>query len=241
MNDFPRGAHLQPVPLFETPFAVYNMGEQSRELNKLLVVDSFKEKEKDSKSRARTGIDVWQAMTGLQEKYPSFKQLAQIIENIAFEAMKWSGYKRFPLELRSHFKVDSIWVNMAEDPSAFHLPHIHGDGNTCWTGVYYPTTGIQDGEPIFEEDLDNPLTENLRPSSEPSPGDLILYDPAATIKRQTTPSWAERYPFYGCEMCFSPREGALLVFPSWVEHSTAPHKKANFTRVSISFSVTRIR
>jgi hypothetical protein len=169
----------------------------------------------------------------MQARYTSFEQLKELLKEAVFTIMSESG---FGTDLHK-YDVSSLWVNITMSGSAFHLPHIHGHGTTVWTGVYYPTTLLVKGEMQRPENLNDSVMDNLRPTSTPKPGDLIIYDPASVIKRIATPVHVDRYPYYGQEFCFTPREGAAIFFPAWVEHSTAPHGQKGCERMSISFAV----
>ena len=227
-----RGQNITPIELFPVPIGLFNAGEQTRELNKLLVEDAFKEYKENRKRPARTGIDIWQSEATMQDKYDSYGQLAQILHGAVFAMMARCGYN--DKDLPKH-RVSSLWVNITETNYGFHTPHIHGDGNCVWTGVYYPCTMLN----REESDLDRPIVENLRPTSTPEPGDLIIYDPARIAKRAATPAYVDRYPYYAQEFCFTPREAACVLFPAWLEHSTAPHGYKGVQRMSISFAVLR--
>jgi hypothetical protein len=231
-----RGQNVTPLDLWPCPIGLFNAGEGVRELNKLLVKDAFEEKTKERNRPSRTGVDVWQSSNTLQDKYESFQQLQQILGGAVFAMMARCGYKEEDLPKHA---VTSLWANITESNYGFHQPHIHGDGKCVWTGVYYPANMIYKDGPVYCEDLDKPIVDLLRPTSEPKPGDLIMYDPARIAKRAATPSYVDRYPYYAQEFCFTPREGACVLFPAWLEHSTSPHGFLGGTRMSISFAVLR--
>ena len=76
----------------------------------------------------------------------------------------------------------------------------------------------------------------LKASSVPESGDLVLFDPASSDKRQVIPAFVKRYPYYGSEICIKPKKSHLVIFPNYLTHMVAPITEKNFIRMSVSFS-----
>ena len=51
----------------------------------------------------------------------------------------------------NNLSLNSMWANVIFKAGGFSNPHIHGYGNTLWTGVYYPK-GIEETEETGEND-----------------------------------------------------------------------------------------
>ena len=67
---------------------------------------------------------------------------------------------------------------MCLDVGAYARPHIHGNGRTLWSGVYYPK-GLQEIENLDVWNEDNTIL-NGYPSN--IDGMLVLFDPSRTTK-----------------------------------------------------------
>lgn len=229
------------IPCWSTPIILANFGADAAPLNKDLITDILREAEENDASATRSGLFAWQSKGGLEKKYASFGTLAENIEATAFAVMPKLGF--VGQDLKECFQVEELWANIQMKPGAFHIPHIHGSGETLFSGVYYPTTGFhyeEDGtlKPIHEkEDLEQDA--EFLANSNPRPGDLMLFDPASSVKRQVIPEWVQRYPFYGSEFTLTPRQSQLIIFPNYIEHMVAPLTEANLMRMSISFCLTK--
>ena len=101
-----------------------------------------------------------------------------------------------------------MWANI-NPPNAMNRAHIHP--NSLWSGVYYVKTL-------------------------PNSGYLKIDDPRAAAsmcrprqKEGSTPSrlWRETH--------FEPKDGRLIMFPSWLTHCVDPNK-SNDIRISVSFN-----
>lgn len=222
----------QEFNLFSVPFKIFNLGEQSRELNKQLISDILEEKEKNN-NQVRTGINVWQSHADLETKYDSFNQLRKTFSDLTFPFLSKIGFKG---DIASYVRCEDFWANVNDNPYAYHVPHMHGYGNTIFTGVYYPSSGLQDNINISDKqnlDLD-PI--DFYSSSYPKPGSIVFSDPAVSIKRQVKRNQIQSYPYFGLDMCLTPREGVMVVFPHYLMHSVTPTEKHGFTRISIAFN-----
>ena len=219
-------------PLFAVPLTIVNFGEEAKELNDKLIRDAFEEFDENPEPAGRSAIDGWQSFTGLESKYYSYDMLREAIRNCIHSILPSYG---FNVESFDIFDCNSLWVNILTQRSAYHVPHIHGTGDTLFSGVYYPTSGLTpDRKEYYENDGWSDI--ELRASSVPESGDLVIFDPASTEKRQVIPDYVNRYPYYGSEICIRPKQSHLVIFPNYLSHMVAPVSKDNFHRMSISFS-----
>jgi hypothetical protein len=222
------------MDLFPIPFQVSQLGEASRVMNFKLVNDLYKDKEVHPDSPIRTGIGgVWQSNFGLENRYESYREAANMFFGFAKPVLYRMGFRG---DLDSRFSLCDFWGNINENPSAFHMPHFHGNGNTILSGVYYPSSGYISGKCISDnQDLnEKPVIEA---TSYPKPGSIVFMDPAVDIKRQVFCDDLVRYPYYGLEISIIPKEGVLILFPHYLTHLVTPTVTPNFTRISLAFSI----
>ena len=221
------------LDLFPTPFSVINLGENSRTLNKQ-ILDMIFEENQTSKNQLRSGVGVWQSETGLEDKYPIFNHLKKMFFDTSKNSLAKAGYKD---NYDDYLEIGDFWINYNDTPYAYHTPHIHGTGNAIFSGVYYPSSGILNGEHISaNQNLNDP--PEIMASSQPKPGNIVFLDPAAAIKGQVyAGEHLNRYPYYGLEVCIEPREGLLVLFPQWLQHLVTPTEKEGFIRTSLAFNI----
>ena len=220
---------IETYTFFSVPVTIMNFGEESDELNERLVKDALNEKKLNPTS-SRSAINGWQSGVGMENRYQSFFELRGYIKQVIETTLPTLGFTITDFD--NYFKCDELWVNIIEEQGGFHVPHIHGTGETLFSGVYYPLDYIiSEGE-----------ESDIRATSVPEPGDLMLFDPASTEKRAVIPqSIVNRYPYYGSEICIRPRKGNLVIFPSYLSHMVAPIYGENVPkmRMSISFSYSK--
>lgn len=214
---------------FAVPINYGSLGEDTRELNKVLVQDIFHYMENEN-TQARSGVGVKQTHLGLEHSYTSFETLGSVISKYMSHFVKWSGVHT------ENIKVKEFWGNVNKDPSAFHMPHSHGLRTAMFTGVYFPSSGIENGVNISDSQNlnDDPEIISL---TQPNPGDLVLLDPLEFVKTSMVTPRTDKFPFFGNPICVPPRESTLIIFPSYLSHMVTPTKKENFTRISIAFNV----
>lgn len=232
-----RMTDIKTLPFFPTPVSFVNFSKQAVSLNKQLIADAFDYQSKNE-SNKRTAVDGFQSKSNLETLYESYDTLAKYIEKVIFTIVPKLGFKQDE-DYSKYFGVNTLWVNILQKNGAFHMPHTHGAGETIFTGVYYPTSGLRadNRENYFmDEDLDSDV--EWKASSTPDPGDLIIFDPAMDIKRQVYHPVLNynRYPYYGSEICVTPKQSNLIIFPNYLSHMVAPITRDNFIRMSISFA-----
>jgi hypothetical protein len=227
---------MKPInlDLFAVPISVINLGEQSRLFNQnvLMQIDQIR---KDEQSQLRTGVGVWQSSPNLEKRYPWINvSLPEYFFSLSLDYIKKAGLTG---DISSYMKCEDFWINYNESPYAYHAPHIHGKGDTMFSGVYYPSSGILNGEHISEKQNLNAPVEIIS-SGQPKPGSLVLLDPASAIKSQVHPGEKlNRYPYYGLEICITPREGVLVLFPHYLQHLVTPTETPGFIRTSVAFNI----
>ena len=239
------GIQLYVAGLFPTPVAIINFGEQARELNERLVedIDDAKENNLSAERTFSNNSAGWQSISGLEQHYHSFASLKNLIHQVAIPSMEWTGYDKEYLQ--TSVEIMGLWANLIDAPGGWSSPHVHGYGDTLWSGVYYPTSGIQDGvSASVDLDLDEFNRENYVEASTTSKrqGVLAIIDPAKVSKSLLGPDIEtafEKYPHYGADVNIIPRESLIVLFPAWVEHYVTPIVEENFKRYSISFCINR--
>jgi len=218
------------TPLWPTPFGWANFGEDLRELNKKLVDDIEKERSLDEgKSGTFTNNKLgWQSKNTMEYRYDSFRQLLPKIKAIATPLMQHSG-------LPSNFTADvaNLWANVILGKGGYAFPHTHGQGDTLWTGVYYPK-GLHD-----IEDLDVIETNDyFRHGVTDNGGILVVKDGNISKELVKAPPPANQSSAYDRNFSITPRESLLVMFPAWVEHMVTPTENDE-KRYSISFGIFR--
>ena len=103
--------------------------------------------------------------------------------------------------------VTSCWANVN---GRGHAHHDHTHPNNFLSGVYYVKTPPRSGGIVF---------------SDPRPQANVL-----------APSVTERNLFNANVQRFEPKEGTMIVFPSWLEHMVEANH-GDDTRVSVAFNV----
>lgn len=228
---------LKTLSLFSVPITIANFGEDSKELNESLIADSFSEQAMNPIPAGRSAIDGWQSQGNMDEKYESFALLRENIKTVVYSLLPKYGFE-YEGSYDDVFECGMLWANILTRKSAYHIPHIHGTGETLFSGVYYPTSGLTSQNEDYYPHEDYTDVE-LRASSVPESGDLVLFDPASAQKRQVIPAFVKRYPYYGSEICIKPKKAHLIIFPNYLTHMVAPIVLDDFYRLSISFSVRK--
>ena len=103
-----------------------------------------------------------------------------------------------------------VWASVHCNGSQ-HPPHVHSDA--CISGVYYAKTEVIGSSGLFV--VDDPRGKGP-------------FDHLAPPDTTTQP--------FTSQFSFEPREGSMLVFPSWLVHRVAP-VATSLPRVSFSFNV----
>ena len=216
------------------PLSIANFGKEAEEMNESLIADSFSEQTMNPTPAGRSAVNGWQSEGYMDEKYESFALLKENIKTIIYSFLPSYGFE-CETSYDEIFECGMLWANILTNESAYHIPHIHGTGETLFSGVYYPTSGLTPQHEDFypEEDYED---VELKASSVPESGDLVLFDPASSDKRQVIPAFVKRYPYYGSEICIKPKKSHLVIFPNYLTHMVAPITEKNFIRMSISFS-----
>jgi len=217
------------IDAFAIPINVGTLGESSRELNRKLVEDTFHAYD-NVEIEERTGIHIEQTISGLERNYVSYQALASILSEYSKQIVKHTGTHNTDIQ------AEFFWANINRNPSAFHMPHAHQLDGYMWTGVYFPTSGWKDGKEISEEqNLDEVVDITSR--TQPLPGSLTLMDPLHFVKTGVATKRTDRYPYWGNPITIEPKEGTVVLFPTYLPHLVTPTESENFTRMSIAFYV----
>ena len=118
----------------------------------------------------------------------------------------------------SAVRCSGLWANCISSVGGHSIYHIHSAGAVIGTGVYYPSSILEDGK-SNEVNLDefNPPDIFKRTGVG---GELIIYDPNYAVKRQIIKPPGSQY--YDALKEISPRESILLIFPQYLPHSVEP-------------------
>ena len=220
-------------PLFPSPLGYCNFGNANKEFNKQLIEDIEDHMSKDVMGGSRTfkkNQSSWQSDIDLETLYESFSILRDDIEKVSKPILIKSGFKE---ENIMHSHVRGLWANVCFDAGGYAVPHIHGNGRTLWSGVYYPQ-GLEEIENLDEWNEDDTFFHGIPKNVD---GMLVLFDPAKTTKGLIKVA-ADSLEFYGSECSILPRESLLILFPVWMLHMVTPLTKKS-KRYSISFSINK--
>ena len=222
-------------PVFPSPMGYANFGESVKELNKQIIHDIDTEMgmtQGTSGEGRRTfskNASSWQSMVGMENKYESFKLLQELIHKTQLPVLQQSGYQNV-----EHTDTRSLWANVCFDVGGYSRPHLHGIGNTLWSGVYYPK-GLTQINNLDEWDENETFHYGIPPDID---GLLVLFDPAITTKKTIKPKGNINSEYYGAEISIIPRESLLILFPVWMLHMVTPLTTKQ-KRYSISFAINK--
>ena len=228
------------TPLWPVPFGWANLGESFRELNKQLVKDIDTEKSiEEGKRGTFTNNNLgWQSKNQMEHKYDSFAQLIPSIMNIATPLMYKSGIHTprnedgsVPPSERAN--VANLWANMILGRGGYAFPHTHGQGDTLWTGVYYPK-GLQGEENLDKLKIEDVFSHGVTQGG----GTLVIRDNNNSKELVKALPPANRSEYYERNFSVVPRESLLILFPAWLEHMVTPTEN-DVKRYSISFGIFR--
>ncbi len=209
---------LQNMYAFPIPITYGSLGNDSRELNSVLV--EHVKADVAIKSEIRSGVGVQQTVTGMEHKYPGIQVLKKAMDVAANEMFRFTG-------VNAVADTGQYWGNYNPgNPSAFHMPHSHSmSGDTIFSGVYFP----------MGKDPDDDLPQ-LMSESNPKPGSLVMIDPVHFIKYSVAPPNTNRYPFFGLPISMEPQQGMFILFPSYLSHMVVPMTTTE-ERMSIAFAI----
>lgn len=224
--------NITTLPVWSTPVSLANFGSEAKELNKQLVAEIFSEADLQKAPQ-----EFWESKIGLEKRYPFHQILAESIERVCFAMMPKLGFGDH--DFASILRVE-LWAQIHMRAGSYQAPQFIR--NAVFAGYYYPTSGLQwnfaddpaqTAELYPDEEIDgDPL---FRASDTPKPGDLILMDPAGTLKRLQLPDWVQEYPFFGNNFVLTPRQSQLVIFPNYIQHMLAPLTENDEMRLSIGF------
>lgn len=228
------------LQVFPTVLSFGMLGNKTKELNRKLVQDIWYDIENSPRPANRSGVNDISTSHGLERKYDSFRELSLLIQEWAKPSIAKAGFRI------QDVIVDSLVGKVYKDPTAYSMPHSHST-RTYWTGVYYPTFGIINGQWQNEDaDLDQELPQ-IESLSNPRPGSIVFLDPIECIKTSSLGDAAyanlngrtlvDRYPNHGHPICMVPSESAITLFPTFLPHMVTPHRNPDLERYAIPFYV----
>lgn len=107
------------------------------------------------------------------------------------------------------FKLDNVWVNI-NDRGNYNQRHVHP--TSCFSGTIY-----------LQVDNDT--------------GKIKFFNDFWMIKHY--PANLENSNLFCQNVTYTPRNGMMLIFPSWIPHEVTP-SNSDLTRISISFNIRQI-
>ncbi len=209
--------------IFPTPIGIYNFGVTNHNLNLVLIEDTLKEYQLNSKGTNYSNFKGWHSNFGLETKYKSFEQLKNVIESSVSHYCNFYGYD-------SNITCNGLWANLSFKGS---YNRIHNHGTSYLTGVYYPAKFLMNNEATFNyTDSESNFLINGYPPHEEGGGSLYFLSPSYSESRTLI---IRNYNQYNDDVYhMNPTSSVLLVFPSHLLHGVEPLHE-DYTRISISF------
>jgi len=193
------------LSVFATPIGQFEVPNKD-ELNPPLL-EAILKREKESRGQAISNMGGWHSKPDLLDwPEPEIAQLREIIQSAVTNMMGFVTQQQgFQTQLGF-----SAWANVNRE-NDYNMMHIHP--NNHWSGVYYVKTGDLANDPA------------------PRAGCIEFLDPRAGAGMFPHP--ADKW--FGKAITLQPKEGLLLLFPSWLYHGVNPFKNSH-ERVSIAFN-----
>ena len=225
---------LNTFPLFSTPIGVVNFGEQARGLNKKLIQEMELEKNNNINcERTFSGNDSsWQSALEMEKKYEGFQILKDAINEVAKNFLTKSLFLK--KEYEDKIVTHSLWGNIIYNMGGWSQPHMHGNGTTLFSGVYYPKSIDSDNINLDKLDQSKLLKASTVVRED---GVLVLKDPSALVKKMSRANYFYNQMHQGANIYICPRESLLVLFPAWLEHFVTPVMDFKENRYSISFAI----
>lgn len=132
------------------------------------------------------------------------------LDELVSEILFYSDYFLKELKLDFETGITNIWININKYKD-YTKEHLHP--NSKLSGVYYVDVPEKSGDIIF-----------LHPAY-----DMLGYD--WSCKSQMCSDYVSS------AKRLSPKNGTLILFPSWLRHFVEPNMSLNNNRISISFNV----
>jgi uncharacterized protein (TIGR02466 family) len=137
------------------------------------------------------------------------EQTQTLIVNILQSVLTYANLCGFKNNI--NYYVDNMWLNINYFKDS-NIPHIHP--NSLFSGVYYLKVPKNSGSIVFHHPSQN----------------LIDYDWLDYLKFNfneiNSSSWK-----------FTPKEGIIYLFPSWLRHSVESNFNKKEERISIAFNI----
>ena len=219
-------------PIFPSPLGYVNFGNANKDLNKQLIKDMEQERKEHSDGKSATfkkNDASWQSLAKMEDRWDSFVTLKEQILQTCVPILKHSGISDM---IAPFVSVGNLWGNIIDNAGGFSKPHMHGSGNTLWSGVYYPK-GLEKIDNLDDFDEEKTIINGWAKGD----GVLVLFDPSYNTKSLIQTKFDSR-EFYGGDVSVIPRESLLILFPTWMMHMVTPLTKKE-KRYSISFAINK--
>jgi uncharacterized protein (TIGR02466 family) len=139
---------------------------------------------------------------------PAMQALLEWCRASVFEAARHANDRRWVSGARIGIDVHESWCHITR-PGGYHDMHWHP--NASWSGIYYVSAGQSDVESRS--------------------GVNRFYAPWAPAYTDIGTRWSSETS----SIDIPPRDGGLIVFPSWIQHAATPYQ-GHEQRVVIAFN-----
>jgi uncharacterized protein (TIGR02466 family) len=202
----PQAALAHILELFPVPIAIWWWPEAHA--NKAALMEAVEKRRRASKGIVRTNVNGWHSETDLPN-WPDAAARALvlwIVQRARQTSQQLNGESNGDVR---HWRMNG-WANVHPASGRNRLHH-HAQVNWHWSACYYLHLG--------------PLEQNKALG-----GALVFHERGTGLALEAMKSPARRFWRH------HPREGELVLFPSWLNHSVEPHFSAE-PRISMAFNL----
>ena len=138
----------------------------------------------------------------------SIQALLEFCRHSVFQSAHDANRSQWPANARVGINVHESWCHITRT-GGYHDMHVHP--NSSWSGIYYIRTGECDVH-----------TKN---------GSNRFYNPMLPGYSDISTRWCSMNSSFDMQ----PRDGQLIVFPSWIMHSATPYSGTT-DRIVVAFN-----
>lgn len=185
---------MQSLPLWPIPFYTFTWADHEQHANQLKTIcHELESQNKFSNVTAEVKQNLYESTFDFAE-YPnaSVRAWADWTKDCFFKASSQANKPYWPPGLNIEIQLHESWCHITRD-GGYHDMHIHA--NSSWSCIYYLDIGNTNVE------NKNGVNRFYNPNS-------TCYNDAGTV-----------YLSQSASIDISPRNGMLVVFPSWLQHS----------------------
>ena len=216
--------------LFTVPIGILNLNDKHENLRKVndQLIKDFIGSLIDYGYKNSTGVlETYQSNRNLEHNSEAFSNFLSLIKPHVDCFLKEIRYSE---SFTSTYKLSNVWGNLTAG-TGMHTSHVHGKGSQePFSLVYFPC------EYVDPENIEN--IQFKKSSTEDSIGSLLLYSPGWEVKeisfKQNDSHTNNQYTQLVYRI--NPKEGLLVIFPSFLSHLVTPSKEAQKDNARISFS-----